>query len=95
LSLVITRQYSTNKTKLKQLRIKRLERVVSAIAVRKIPVLSPGLTSSIVYQATVTRNDTKEEKTYVGHTEGEFKTRYSTMVTPVPSETPDTNMLLN
>ena len=36
---------------------------------------SKCLTSSIVYQATVTRNDTKEEKTYVGHTEGEFKTR--------------------
>ena len=35
------RQYATNKTKLKQLRIKRLKRVVSAIAVRKIPVLSP------------------------------------------------------
>ena len=38
---------------------------------------SKYLTSSIVYQATVTRNDTKEEKTYVGHTEGEFKTRYN------------------
>jgi YHS domain-containing protein len=35
------------------------------------------MTSSVVYQATVTRNDAKEEKTYVGHTEGEFKTRYN------------------
>ena len=25
----------------------------------------------------MTRDDTKEEKTYVGHTEGEFKTRYN------------------
>ena len=41
------------------------------------PLPSKCLTSSIVYQATVTRNDTKEEKTYVGHTEGEFKTRYN------------------
>ena len=31
------------------------------------PLPSKCLTSSIVYQATVTRNDTKEEKTYVGH----------------------------
>jgi hypothetical protein len=38
---------------------------------------SKCLTSSIVYQAAVTINDTKEEKTYVGHTEGEFKTRYN------------------
>ena len=41
------------------------------------PLPSKCLTSSIVYQAAVTRNDTKEEKTYVGHTEGEFKTRYN------------------
>ena len=31
----------------------------------------------MVYQATVTREDTKEEKTYVGHTRGQFKTRYN------------------
>ena len=36
---------------------------------------SKCLTSSIVHQATVTRHDTKEKKTYVGHTEWEFKTR--------------------
>ena len=35
------------------------------------------LTDSVVYQATVTRDDTTEEKTYVGHTEREFKTRYN------------------
>ena len=35
------------------------------------------LTESVVYQATVTREDTKEEKTYVGHTRGQFKTRYN------------------
>ena len=32
------------------------------------PLPRKCLTSSIVYQATVTRNGTKEEKTYVGHT---------------------------
>ena len=52
------------------------------------------MTSSIVYQATVTRNDTKEEKTYVGHTEGiQNKVQWSHHA--VPSETPHTNMLLN
>ena len=35
------KQYSRNKTKQKQLRIKQLKRILGAIAVRKIPVLSP------------------------------------------------------
>ena len=41
------------------------------------PLSSKCLTDSVVYQATVTRDDTTEENTYVGHTEGEFKTRYN------------------
>ena len=35
------------------------------------------LTESVVYQATVTREDTAEEKTYVEHTRGQFKARYN------------------
>ena len=35
------------------------------------------LTESVVYQAIVKREDTGEEKSYVGHTEGKFKTRYN------------------
>ena len=41
------------------------------------PLSGKCLTESVVYQATVTREDTKEEKTYVGHTRGQFKTRYN------------------
>ena len=35
------------------------------------------LTTNAVYQATVTRDDTNEQETYVGHTECQFKTRYN------------------
>lgn len=41
------------------------------------PLSGKCLTESIVYQATVTREDTAEEMTYVGHTGGQFKTRYN------------------
>lgn len=41
------------------------------------PLAGKCLTESIVYQATVTRDDTKENETYVGHTEGPFKSRYN------------------
>ena len=42
------------------------------------PLSGKCLTESIVYQAMVTREDTAEEKIYVGHTGGgQFKTRYN------------------
>jgi hypothetical protein len=40
------------------------------------PLPGKCLTSSVVYQATVVRNDTNQKESYVGHTEGEFKSRY-------------------
>ena len=39
------------------------------------PLSGKCLTESVVYKATVTRKDTGVEKSYVGHTEGKFKTR--------------------
>ena len=39
------------------------------------PLFGKCLTESIVYQAIVKREDTGEEKGYVGHTEGKFKVR--------------------
>ena len=41
------------------------------------PLSGKCLTKSVVYQAIVKRQDTGEEKCYVGHTEGKFKTRYN------------------
>ena len=41
------------------------------------PLPGKCLTESVVYQATVTREDNLQKETYVGHTEGEFKTRYN------------------
>ena len=40
------------------------------------PLPGKCLTSSVVYQATVVRNDTNKKESYVGHTEGEFESRY-------------------
>jgi hypothetical protein len=40
------------------------------------PLPGKCLTSSVVYQASVVRNDTNQKESYVGHTEGEFKSRY-------------------
>ena len=40
------------------------------------PLSGKCQTEGVVYQATVTREDNSEEKTYVGLTEGAFKTRY-------------------
>ena len=54
------------------------------------PLSNKCLTSSVVYQATVTRSDTNKKQTYVGHTEGEFKTRL--IPTPPLSETQSINM---
>ena len=41
------------------------------------PLPGKCLTESVVYQATVTRQDNLEKETYVGHTEVPFKTRYN------------------
>ena len=41
------------------------------------PLSGKCLTESVVYQAIVKREDTGDEKSYVGHTEGSFKTRYN------------------
>ena len=41
------------------------------------PASGKCLTESVVYQATVTREDTHKEETYVGLTENTFKTRFS------------------
>ena len=40
------------------------------------PLRGKCLTESVVYQATVTRTDNQHKETYVGLTEGAFKTRY-------------------
>ena len=42
------------------------------------PLSNICLTSSVVYQTTVTKSDTNKKQTYVGHTEGKFKTRFNT-----------------
>ena len=41
------------------------------------PLRGKCLTESVVYQATVTRKDNQHKETYVGLTEGAFKTRYN------------------
>ena len=41
------------------------------------PLSRKSLTESVVYKATVKRKDTGVEKSYIGHTEGKFKTRYN------------------
>ena len=41
------------------------------------PLQGKCLTESVVYQATVTRKDNQQKETYVGLTEGTFKTRYN------------------
>ena len=41
------------------------------------PLSGECLTESVVYQAIVKREDTGDENSYVGHTEGSFKTRYN------------------
>ena len=40
------------------------------------PLNGNCLQSSVIYQATVTRNDNNTSETYIGLTENEFKTRY-------------------
>ena len=41
------------------------------------PLRGKCLTESVTYQATVSRKDNQQKETYVGHTEGPFKTRYN------------------
>ena len=41
------------------------------------PLSGKYLTTNVVYQATVTRDDTNEQETDVGHTECQFKTRHN------------------
>jgi hypothetical protein len=41
------------------------------------PLDGKCLTSSIIYQATVTRQDTQKEESYIGLTENTFKTRFN------------------
>ena len=43
----------------------------------KCPLESKCQISGVVYQATVTREDTQKDETYVGLTENEFKTRFN------------------
>ncbi len=40
------------------------------------PLQGKCLTPSVIYQATVSRQDNLQEETYIGLTEGPFKTRY-------------------
>ena len=41
------------------------------------PLQNKCLTTNVVFQAKVTKNDTSQRQTYVGHIAGEFKTRYN------------------
>ncbi len=41
------------------------------------PLPGKCLIESVIYQATVTREDNQQKETYVGHTEGLFKTQYN------------------
>ena len=41
------------------------------------PLEGKCLTAGIIYQATVTRQDNLKKETYIGLTEGQFKTRYN------------------
>ena len=43
----------------------------------KCPIAGKCLTKSVVYQATVTREDNNKMETYIGHTENTFKTRHN------------------
>ena len=52
------------------------------------PLNDNCLQSSVVYQATVTRNDNNTSETYIGLTETDFKTRHR--FTPHHSATPST-----
>ena len=47
------------------------------------PLNGNFLQSSVAYQATVTRNDNNTSKTYIGHTETDFKTRHRKHTTSV------------
>ena len=44
---------------------------------KKCPLDGKCLSKGVIYQATVTRKDTKKEETYIGLTENQFKTRYN------------------
>lgn len=59
----------------------------------KCPLDGICLVSSIVYQATVTRQDNNNEEIYIGLTENIFKTRYCGH-TLAPSKMSKTGMLV-
>ena len=44
---------------------------------QKYPVDNKCQTSSLIYQATVTRHDNNKDETYIGLTDNTFKTRYN------------------
>ena len=53
------------------------ENACNCRANRQCPLDKKCLTSGVIYQATVTRQDTMKEETYIGLTENTFKSRYS------------------
>ena len=71
---------SHNKSVLKDQSVTSASQVDTDCNCRKkdtCPLSGKCLTTNVVYQATVTRDDTNEQETYAGHTECQFKTRYS------------------
>ena len=57
------------------------------------PLSGKCLTYSVVYQAIVTRDDTTEEKTFVGHTEGRASSKRDITTILIHLETLNINML--
>ena len=53
------------------------EKTCNCRTTSKCPLNGKCLTSSLIYQATVVREDNKKEETYIGLTENTFKTRYT------------------
>jgi len=62
-----------NKTKPKP----TVTQTCSCRAKNQCPLDNKCLTSCVIYQATVTRQDIKKDETYIGLTENTFKSRYS------------------
>ena len=54
---------------------------------QQCPLQNNCLTSSVVYQATVTRQDNSKAETYIGLTENTFKTRYNAHISSFKNET--------
>ena len=51
--------------------------IFSSICLLILPVNQKCQTSSLIYQATVTRHDNNKEESYIGLTDNTFKTRYN------------------